>query len=169
MEIFETLPDYPSISYHNFNLDIFRKKEFNELSKNTTNDCFFSWQKIISRFISHWTLYEGLLLVHDTGTGKSGSAVAVYEGIRRYSKVKVLYLTSNETLIENFKAEIVRRSKILSDEVAKEEEEEPDDRARARVLKRENFVSTELSQNGRVLLFVETSIPNSFIKSLLVS
>ena len=144
MEIFETLPDYPSISYHDFNLDIFRKKEFNELSKETSNGCFFSWQKIISRFISHWTLYEGLLLVHDTGTGKSGSAAAVYDGIRRYSNIKVLYLTSNETLIDNFKAEIVRRSKILSEEVSKEEEDEMDkesyNRARAKVLKRENFV-----------------------------
>jgi superfamily II DNA or RNA helicase len=144
MEIFETLPDYPSISYHDFNLDIFRKKEFNELSKEVTSGCFFSWQKIISRFLSHWTLYEGLLLIHDTGTGKSGSAAAVYDGIRRYSNLKVLYLTSNETLIDNFKAEVVRRSKILSEEVSKEEEDEMDkesyNRARAKVLKRENFV-----------------------------
>ena len=143
MEIYHTIADYPGVDSNDFYTDLYRKKEFNELKEITTG-VYFSHQKIIARFLSHWTLYDGLLLVHDTGTGKSGSATAVYENLRRRSPVQVMYVTSNETLIDNFKNEIVRRSPSLRDAILEDTKDNDMDsdlfrRARNRVLAKENF------------------------------
>lgn len=143
MEIYDTIADYPKIDSNDFYPDIFRKKEFHEL-KDISSDLYFSHQKIVARFLSHWTLYNSLLLVHDTGTGKTGSATAVYENLRRRDVIEVLYITNNDTLIDNFKNEIVRRSSFLRDAILEETKDTDVDsdlykRARNRVLIREHF------------------------------
>lgn len=114
MELLEYLPHYPSISNDSFFQDIYQKKEFYDLRSRRLEGDFYSHQKIIARFISQWTLYNALLLIHDTGTGKSSSATAVFDHLLRFRpKLKTLYLSNNETLIENFKTEMLRRSPIL--------------------------------------------------------
>lgn len=143
MEIYDTIAEYPRIDSNDFYVDIFRKEEFHEL-KEVSTGVYFSHQKIVARFLSHWTLYNSLLLVHDTGTGKTGSATAVYENLRRRDAIEVLYITNNETLIDNFKNEIVRRSSFLRDAILEETKDTDVDsdlykRARNRVLIREHF------------------------------
>jgi hypothetical protein len=121
MELADFIPDYPDISSDQFYEDIYEKKEFYDLRALPDtgptigkDSVFFKHQEIIARFIAHWTLYESLLLVHDTGTGKSGSATAVFDGLVQYRPgMRTLYLSNNDTLLENFKTEILRRSPHL--------------------------------------------------------
>jgi len=66
---------------------IFRKKEFYEKKLDRIEDMpekagdLMKHQEIISRFLSSYTLYNGLLLMHSLGSGKSCSAVAVVERV----------------------------------------------------------------------------------------
>jgi len=119
MELADFIPDYPEVVAENFYNDIYRKKEFYDLAAKETpikrdDRPFFDHQDIIARFISHWTLYTSLFLIHDTGTGKSGSATAVFDGLVQYRpNLKTLYLSNNDTLLENFRTEILRRSPFL--------------------------------------------------------
>lgn len=143
MEIYDYIGNYPEINSDNFYLDIYKKKEFNELPSDQES-AYRSWQKIIARFISYWTLYNGLLVCHDTGTGKSGTAIAVFEGMRKNGSIHVTYVTHNETLIDNFKNEIILRSRYLRNLVLQETRDHDTSseifkRARNRVLLRENF------------------------------
>lgn len=115
MELLQFIPMYPSIDSTSFFQDIYQKKEFYELRRRRLDGHFYSHQHIIARFVSQWTLYDALLLIHDTGTGKSSSAAAVFDHlVRLRPKMKTLYLSNNETLIENFKTEILRRSPLLN-------------------------------------------------------
>ena len=73
---------YPEISDPLLQQKIYNKKEFNELilSKNIEEieqGEFLKHQKIIQRFLSAETIYDELLVYHETGTGKSGVAFAV--------------------------------------------------------------------------------------------
>lgn len=114
MELIDYLPDYPDVASETFYRDIYRKREFYSLRERRLEDFFFSHQKIISRFISHWTLYGSLMMVHDTGTGKTGSAIAVFEGlVERDPRLQTIYISKNETLLDNFRSEAVRRSPFL--------------------------------------------------------
>lgn len=120
MELADYIPDYPDVSTGDFYQDIYRKKEFYDLAAKKEapikreHRAFFDHQDIIARFISHWTLYTSLFLIHDTGTGKSGSATAVFDGLVQYRpNLKTLYLSNNDTLLENFRTEVLRRSPYL--------------------------------------------------------
>ena len=118
MELSDFIPQYPDISSDDFYQQIYRKKEFYDLRAKQEPEektgPFFHHQEIVARFISHWTLYPSLFLIHDTGTGKSGSATAVFDGLIHYRpNLKTLYLSNNDTLLENFKTEILRRSPYL--------------------------------------------------------
>ena len=67
---------------------IFKKREFFEerLPIEETGlmqpGTLMKHQKIISRFLSDHTIYNSLLLFHETGTGKSCVTVGVVENIR---------------------------------------------------------------------------------------
>jgi len=117
-EILDLIADYPEESSHDFYMDLYKKKEFHDLRFRDAPSppptrAFRDHQKIVARYLSHWTLYDSLLLLHDTGTGKSGVAAAVYDGLRQYQHLKVLYLTNNETLIHNFKNEMSKLSSVI--------------------------------------------------------
>ncbi|NBX88364.1 MAG: hypothetical protein EBQ97_07610, partial [Bacteroidetes bacterium] len=62
-------------------MDIYKKREFYDLRNPSFFNGFFSHQWMIARFISNWTLYESLIIIHDTGTGKSGAASATFCGL----------------------------------------------------------------------------------------
>lgn len=119
MELVDYLPEYPDISSKTFYQDIYEKKEFYDVARNYQTDGFKSHQKIIARFVSHWTLYQSLFIIHETGTGKSGVASAVFDGlIRERPKMRTLYLSNNDTLLENFRSEILKLSPYLQKEWA---------------------------------------------------
>jgi len=103
------LPEYPPIGDEDFYRRIANKAEFWEKSD---ADSFFQHQVNIARYLSQWTLYNSLFLFHEMGTGKSGLTVALTEHIR--PRTKVLYITHNQTQIDNYKMEIYKFSPRLS-------------------------------------------------------
>jgi hypothetical protein len=123
-DIVDFLPKYPNINnfqnemlntYTDFYRSIFLKKEFNDLSLEKIEALpekkgdLFKHQKLIARFLSSHTLYDQMLLVHDMGTGKTCSAVAVVEQIRKEANnfKGALYLAKGTALINNFIDELI--------------------------------------------------------------
>ena len=115
---------YPHISNELFNLEIYKKLEFkrNEskpLKLNTPPTNVFqksSTQKFAKNFISPFTPYNGILLFHEVGVGKTCTALGIAEGFRDYlniSNKKILVLTPSETLIGNWKNEIFNTDKEI--------------------------------------------------------
>ena len=86
----------------------FDEDEDNE-TKEIKNYEFLNHQKIVSRFLSSYTPYDQILLIHEMGTGKTASAIAIIERVKsEKSNFKKAYiLTGNEDLYENFKEDIV--------------------------------------------------------------
>ena len=119
MELNEFIPYYPSISSTNFYNELVKKKEFYDLRHQDMNDSsYFSHQKIIARFISNWTLYNSVFLIHETGTGKSGVACACFDRLKLFNpNLKCLYISNNDTLLENFKNEIFNLSIIIKEKL----------------------------------------------------
>ena len=99
----------------NPNYNIYRKKEFynNRLEKVEMKPSepgqFMRHQVIIARYLSSHTPYNGLLLMHEPGTGKTCSSVAAIEQIRSemndYNGALILMKGSN--LINNYINELV--------------------------------------------------------------
>lgn len=124
------LPKYPNINkFKNDILNlydkdfaevIFLKKEFYEeklpkieeiTESNGIN--LLKYQKIISKFLSSYTLYDSLLLYHEMGTGKSCTAFAVIEKIRNEKEQNgnifkgALILGRGRNILDNLKKELV--------------------------------------------------------------
>ena len=123
-DIINFFPKYPNIdklpdkilnpTHSNFYQSIYRKKEFYDKKLSRIEDVpiegsgqFMNHQEIISRFMSSHTQYSGLLLIHEMGTGKSCSAFAVTEKIRK------------ETWIEPSLEELTTTNIVLKKELAK--------------------------------------------------
>lgn len=121
MDLYNFLPKYPEIenkdlnSYEgeDFNQVIYNKKEFNDLKldrfENIKKGKLLKHQKIISRFISSYTPYDGLLLFHYMGTGKTCSSIGTIEKILNEKKTpfkKVLILCRGKSIINNWITEI---------------------------------------------------------------
>lgn len=117
---------YPSILDKNLNDKIARKVEFNEnkydpidytsLGKIANEQCstrdfeLAPHQIFVRNFLSHLTPYNGLLLFHGLGTGKTCSAISVCEDIRHYMKKldlsnKIIIL-ANPNVQVNFKKQL---------------------------------------------------------------
>ena len=122
IKVYQFLPKYPQINKNNlkfynenFNQVIFNKKEFYEnkldiIPKFPDKGEFMKHQKIIARFLSSNTPYNELLIFHEMGTGKSCAAIAATELLLKEGKyTKILYLAPSETLIENFKNELINK------------------------------------------------------------
>ena len=74
-------------------------------------------QLFLSEFINPDTPYKGLLVYHEIGSGKTGSAISVAEEWKNYKNILVLLPAS---LKGNFRAEL--RSPITKDEYIKPDE-----------------------------------------------
>lgn len=180
MELADFIADYPEVSSADFYEDIYRKKEFYDLRAQEDTPSkragrpFFDHQDIIARFISHWTLYTSLFLIHDTGTGKSGSATAVFDGLVQYRPdLKTLYLSNNDTLLENFKTEILRRSPFLQEKwkaTTQKVEVDEDNFVlyRNRVLREANIHFYTYSKFGSVLAKGRTQYITMYQNSLII-
>ena len=96
-------------------LSISRKNEFYETKLDTIENKpekrgeWMKHQIFMSRFIGGYTPYSNMLLMHEPGTGKSCTSVAVIESVRKNCKdIKgALVLMSGDALIQNYKNEIV--------------------------------------------------------------
>src|SRR5690242_11401309 len=114
------LPKYPNIENgdddlfnpyeENFYSTIFHKKEFYQdkldaiEAKPEKPGNPMKHQKLIATFLSSYTPYDSLLLVHEPGSGKTCSAVTTIEKIKsELSSIKgALILVKGERLIPNF-------------------------------------------------------------------
>ena len=120
---------YPEIGDPNFSLKIARKKEFNQYKINNeewnsgnlgdiSKKC--SWtdlsqtQKFLQNFISPMTPYNGLLLFHGVGVGKTCSSITIAEGMKDYleERKKKVYVLLKPTIRENFKRSIIDLNKL---------------------------------------------------------
>ena len=124
MNIHDFLPKYPNINKSGENIlnpydedfyeSIFRKKEFYDERLSPIEDLpkekgsQMKHQKIISRFLSSYTLYNALLLVHEMGSGKSCSAIGAIEQIKNEeNNIKgALIFAKGKGLLKNFIKEI---------------------------------------------------------------
>jgi len=114
-DITDFLPIYPDIDEHDFNSDIYRKKEFyNErLSKieevPKVPGQLLKNQKIMARYMSSRTLYDKILIVNEMGTGKTCLTTGIIEQIKTENNgfKKAVILARGEGIINNFKNEIV--------------------------------------------------------------
>ena len=120
---------YPEIGDPNFSLKISRKQEFNqykidneEWSSENLDDISSkcSWrdlsqtQKFLQNFISPMTPYNGLLLFHGVGVGKTCSSITIAEGFKEYleEKKKKVYVLLKPTIRENYKKSIIDLAKV---------------------------------------------------------
>lgn len=128
------IPYYPIINHSStkFNLyddnpkssdyDLFnKKKEFNELQLSFTNEkkpekagLLLKQQVYASRFVSPFTMNDGILLFWGLGSGKTCAAIAIAEAAIKANKeangaphVKILVITKNESIKTNFMHELV--------------------------------------------------------------
>ncbi len=111
---------YPDIDNDDFYDRIFAKKEFNKTAystdfryKTTEELCtrgefkMQNHQEFIRNFISSETPYNGALLFHGTGVGKTCAAIGTTEGLRDYVKRDgKIYILSSENIRPNFYKEL---------------------------------------------------------------
>ena len=117
---------YPDILYKHFNTLIFNKKEFNinkldvytdeilNLRKNNENFKLTNTQNFIKTYISPDTHYNGLLLWHGVGVGKSCGAISIAENFKDIKYKKIIIVLPSETLKQNWKDEIINIKKELN-------------------------------------------------------
>jgi len=109
------LPFYNEINDPNFNLSIYKKKEFYDEKISTYEErpkeagTLLKAQKIISRFLSSYTPYSELLLKWELGSGKTCAAIGMIEKIHNENSIYdgALIFARGDTIIENIKNEII--------------------------------------------------------------
>lgn len=111
------LPYYPDVEKDTFYPLLMNKFEFQNgllatpIEGEDDNTSFFPYQTNIARFLSAETVYDSLLLLHEMGTGKSGSAIATAHLVRRQDPTftKTIVLANGKTQLNNFQNEILIR------------------------------------------------------------
>ncbi len=105
---------YPSLDDPNFNGTLARKKEFNFVDGRhaPTGFALTPSQKRVRNFLSPSTPYNGILLFHATGTGKTCSAITIAEQFSDTFTKKHFVLLPSSTLKDNFKQQIFDATKI---------------------------------------------------------
>lgn len=120
-QLHDFIPLYNQIQTTSFDKDINSLTEFvkyklskEELFPQHPGDLMLH-QKLLSSFLNPYTSYDGLLLVHEMGTGKTCTAVAVAEEFIKYSATaqfpstsvkNIIVLTKGKGLQNNFINEV---------------------------------------------------------------
>ena len=122
---------YPQLDDKFFNFKISKKKEFSENKYNininedieeeanklcNSNFALTAHQKFIRNFLSDYTPYNGILLYHGLGTGKTCSAIGIAEETRIFMKdnsidKKILIVASPNVQL-NFKLQLFDEKKL---------------------------------------------------------
>lgn len=123
---------YPDLDDPNFSLKIAKKQEFNEhkmdiniidIEKQSDLLCkaefdLMPHQNFVKNFMSRDTPYNGILLFHGVGTGKTCSAIGIAEEYRLHLKQynnssrKEIIIVANPNVQENFKKQLFDESKL---------------------------------------------------------
>ena len=116
---------YPSVYDTNFNEKIYKKKEFykyripkqkdltedekqKQLKDKCSNNSFVLTpvQNILKNFFNQLSPYNGLLLVHGTGTGKTCTSLQILQSMgvfdKEYIKNKPIVLITKANLYDNY-------------------------------------------------------------------
>lgn len=121
--------EYPSLDEDDFSSQLTKFRDFNIKSKSyhpriselaTLADSLCNaerelstYQTVIRNFLSNGTPYNGLLLFHGLGTGKTCSAITVSEEHRRFLKQsglpRYIYILGGGNIQSNFKKPIFSR------------------------------------------------------------
>lgn len=109
MEIEDLIPWYPSLDEDLgvFNGHVYAKKEFRNLA---SVDGTLPQQQFVSRYMSMYTMYDGILVYHEMGSGKTCTAVKTVEAIisNPQSTIKrALVLVKGQSLVDNFINELI--------------------------------------------------------------
>ena len=121
---------YPNLNDPNFLIKIAEKKEFNDTEYNgeiydveiegdkLCNAQFelANHQIFVRNFLSNQTPYNGLLLYHGLGTGKTCSAITISEEYREYMKqmgiTKRIIIVGNKNIQDNYKLQLFDERKL---------------------------------------------------------
>ena len=128
---------YPYLTSKNFNKEIYRKKEFYiNKTKKTTNEKTLEQlmddkctgfklsenQKFLKTFMSNNTPYNGILLFHGTGVGKTCSSISIAEQyvdvLEKYNKKVIILL--NPSIEDNFRKNIFNPSTLKTKKVTQQ-------------------------------------------------
>lgn len=121
MEIFHYPPFMYSSHQKSTNISnyLYNLKEFYDFRHvdpcHRVDQNFLHHQKIVSRFLSPYTPYHKLLVIHDVGTGKSGVVCALYEEYYKLFKFEFnfIYLSNNDVTKLNFQEEMLKLSPTI--------------------------------------------------------
>lgn len=106
------LVSYPSLSEEDFSKEIVRHEEFYSSSFDCSDG--FCHQERIARYMSYFTLYDSLLVIHEMGTGKTGVAIALMDALKEQQNVeRILFLCNNSTIEQNFYTEVKKYSRYF--------------------------------------------------------
>ena len=120
---------YPTIDDPDFSSKLYKKREFyfhkipkrdilntyEEIEKYRNEACINEFkpkeqQAIMSNFLSPFTPYNGILVMHGTGVGKTATSILIAEQfkdqVKKYN-TKIFVLTSGPNIRENFKNELL--------------------------------------------------------------
>jgi len=123
---------YPLITQPDFNIKIAEKREFNDTKYpeevidnveaqgnflcNEKEFELMPHQKFVRNFLSSMTPYNGVLLFHGLGTGKTCTAISVAEQTREYYKhlnsSKKIIIIASPNVKENFKTQLFDTRKL---------------------------------------------------------
>ena len=111
MEVKDFMITYPNYG-PDFEGEIFRLKEFNKekLTRDavTPDKGLFKHQKVLARFLSEYTPYNSLLVIHQVGTGKTCAAFAIAEANRNVMK-KTIFLSPSQDLNKQQRKELIEK------------------------------------------------------------
>ena len=164
MNVYDFFPSYPIIEQKDFYNLLYNKSELKELT--LTKDIellpngLFKEQEYISRFLCSYTLYDGIFIYHETGTGKSCTYFAAIERLRQQTLLDVNYnhcivFTPNPTISQNLKRNLIN---VCSDRYKNEKE-----------LHKDNFYTfISCKKNKNKLIELVLQIYNQHKKILIV-
>jgi superfamily II DNA or RNA helicase len=115
---------------------LYHKKEFHDVrlqpieKRPEKTGEYMNHQIIMARFLSSYTPYNGILVMHEPGTGKTCASVAVIEKIRseKSSFRGALILMKGKNLIENYKKELVEKCTDGKYKIKDDEDGDEDDK-----------------------------------------
>jgi len=124
---------YPDLNDPNFNIKIYRHKEFNdtrydgtiyEIKEQAEKMCSAEFellphQLFVKNFLSFQTPYNSLLLYHGLGTGKTCSAIGISEEMRQYMKQvgikQRIIVVASPNVQANFRLQLFDEKKLVKD------------------------------------------------------
>ena len=118
-------PDFPTkiMEYQDFNIPFPQqhKKTAEEVASLSDTLCnstieLSTYQTVVRNFLSNDTPYNGLLLYHGLGSGKTCAAITVAEEHRKFLKRsglgKKIYVLGNKNIKQNFKTQLFHESHL---------------------------------------------------------